>query len=141
MMFLVKPSGTDAKDIAIHFLKMKDYPLSKTNIAKNIVQAKTLLCKGYTKDEIIAVLDKAIGNNPNIYSLAYIQYCIDEMAKEIKSKAVKQEIQAEAKTEFAKRQQEVNPDSESCNRNRNKLERFGVKSRLREKFDFDMFKK
>ena len=58
-----------------------------------------------------------------------------------KCKVVKQEIQAEAKTEFAKRQQEVNPDSESCNRNRNKLERFGVKSRLREKFDFDMFKK
>lgn len=138
---MVKPNGTNAKDIAIYFLKLKGLPLNKPNITRTIVQAKALLTMGYTKDEIITVVDKAIESNPNIYSLGYLPYCIVDILKEIKTEAVKQEVQQEIKTEFAKRQEEVNPDSESCNRNRSKLDRFGFQSRFGEKFNFDMFEK
>lgn len=143
----VQPNGTDAKDIALHFVKVTTGRATPAIISKTVIQAKTLLQSGYTKDEIIKVIDYLIDvKKVQMYSLGYVGSSInsvlkeiqvkeDEECKKLKSEQIKKEVSAIQETQRS----EVTHDGESTQRNRDKLDRFGNESRFGKKFNFNMF--
>lgn len=139
------PNGTDAKDIALYFIKLTQGRATPSIIAKTIRQAKTLLSHEYTKQEIIEVIDYIILEKKyDVYSLGYINTCINDVLREIKKKKEQEELQK--KKEEVRKQlasevtcSEVKDDGKSTERNRKKARRLGVQSRFREKFNLDMF--
>lgn len=139
----VKPNGTDAKDVALHFLKITGVERATPAIvAKTIVQAKSILKSGYSKEEIVSVIDHIVEKGVRMYSLGYVSHAIHDALEEIKELRIKEEATRIAKRlqeEQIKSRSEVTSDGESSERNRNKAQRFGVKPWKRAKFDFDMF--
>lgn len=143
----VKPNGTDAKDIALYFIKVTTERATPAIIAKTVSQAKALLQIGYTKKQILDVIDRIVEKGITMYSLGYVSACINDVLRELKeleSIEVKKLQSATIKKEIESHQElqrsEVNDDGESTKRNRDKLDRFGNESRVGKKFDFDMFK-
>ena len=145
----VKANGTDAKDIATHFISATTGRATPAIMSKTINQAKILLQSNYTKEEIIDVIDYIIDvKKVHMYSLGYVSTCVNNMLSEInaiknKEKAKQQEQELKQKMVELKeelKQSEVIENSKSTERNRDKLNRFGTESRVGEKFNFDMFK-
>lgn len=139
----VKPNGTDAKEIALHFFDMTTGKATPAIMGKTINQVKSILRSGYTKEEIIKTIDYIVDvKGVNMYSFGYVNASINSILMEIKEKE-KAEKEREQRKEIEKQvtasAKEVKADDESKERNRNKLRRFGVQSRFGEKFDFDMF--
>ena len=139
----VKPNGTDAKDIALHFISLTSGRATPHIIAKTITQAKSLLKSGYTKGEVIKVINHLVlVKKVEIYSLGYVNASINSIIDEIKARETLDhvaKVKQELTTESIKQQSEVATDGESTERNRAKSERFGIQSRFGKKFDFDMF--
>lgn len=139
------PNGTDAKDIALYFIKLTQGRATPSIIAKTVKQAKTLLSNEYTKQEIIEVINYIILEKKyDVYSLGYINTCINDVLREIKKKKQQEELQR--KKEEVRKQltsevmcSEVKEDGKSTERNREKARRLGIQSRFREKFNLDMF--
>lgn len=144
----VKPNATDAKDIALYFLKETGVErMTSQIVAKTVIQAKSLLSAGYKKDEIIMVIDKIISKGVHMYSLGYVSSAINDVLREIKDeqkeekdKQIKQNLRQQIDKEMQNRRTEVDEDDERAERNRQKAGKLGVQSRKREKFNFDMFK-
>lgn len=142
----IKANGTDAKDVAIHFVKVTVGRATPAIIGKTVIQAKTLLESGYTKNEIIDVIDFLIDKKGiKMYSLGYVSTSINSVLKELqeeKDKIKLQELKQEVKEQAEKlHKSEVVDDGESTQRNRDKLNRFGNESRVGKKFNFDMFER
>lgn len=139
------PNGTEAKDIALYFIKLTQGRATPSIIAKTIRQAKSLLAHEYTKEEIIKVIDYIVLEKKyEVYSLGYINTCINDVLREIKKKEEKEELEkkkAEIRNQLTSEQvhSEVKDDGKSTERNREKARRIGVQSRFREKFNLDMF--
>lgn len=136
----LQPNGTDAKDIALHFINLTVERPTKAMYPKTIRQAKSLLSSGYTKEEVIKVIDYLVNTkHVNMYSLGYVSTSINEVLKEV-TELEKVEL---AKKELALRAEqmrnEVNHDSDSTERNREKARRISVQSRFGKKYNFDMF--
>lgn len=140
-----KVNGTDAKDVGLHFLRATGVErATPAIIAKTISQAKHILSAGYTKDEIISVIDHVVKKNPTIYSIGYISHAMNDALREINEDNVKSEAKEIAKQleeQQLKERKAVTSDGESAKRNREKASRLGVQSRLGKKFNFDMFEK
>ena len=128
----VNVSGTDAKDIALYFIDLTSGRATPSIISRTIIQAKSILSSGYTKEEIIKVIDVMVGKKgASIYSLGYISASINSVLNEIKKEDVKEQakiIKNQIK-EMSVPQIEVKADDDSGNRNRNKSERFGIAKR------------
>lgn len=139
----MKANGTDAKEVALHFLKQTGVDrCTPAIIAKTISQAKHILTSGYSKEEIISVIDHVVERGVHMYSIGYVSHAINDVLKEIEQKRLQEEAKVVAQQlEEQQRQQrsEVTTDGESTNRNKDKASRFGVQSGFRKKFDFDMF--
>lgn len=139
----VKVNGTHAKDIALHFLEATtDERLTPAVISKTIRQAKNLLSYGYAKDEIIRVIDAIIEKGIHMYSLGYVNACINDVLKELEELDLKQKGIEEKKLleqHAMEKRSEVVTHGESTERNRDKAGRFGVQSRFGKKHNFDMF--
>lgn len=136
----VKPNGTDAKDIALHFVNSTTGRATPQIMGKTINQAKSILKSGYTKTEVLDVIDYLIHTkNADLYSLGYVGASINDVLKTIR----KQRAIEEAKKQLALKQVQersvVEVESESSQRNRSKVERFGVQSGFREKYHLDLF--
>lgn len=137
----------DAKQIAFYFFDKTETRATKAIISKTIIQAKSILNAGYSLEEIIDVIDYLIDvKKVNLFSLGYISSAISNVLNEInkhKSLESKSQIAEETKKAMSllmKEQQcEVVVDNESKQRNADKISGFSFQSRLREKFDFDMF--
>lgn len=138
-----KPNGTDAKDIALHFLRETGVErVTPAIIAKTISQAKNILKAGYTKEEIISVIDHVINRGVTMYSIGYVSHAINDVLRDIEEKELKAKaklVAQQLQEEQAKSRSEVTSDGESATRNQDKARRFGVQSRVGKKFDFDMF--
>ncbi len=140
-----KPNGTDAKDIALHFIKVTTDRTTPSIIARTIIQAKSLLSSGYSKDEIIDVINYiATKKSVDMYSLGYVSASINSMLKEMEQETSKQQadkLKQQIQTSFAEVPiKEVTHDCESTERNRTKSERLGVKSRIGTQPYLDLFK-
>lgn len=142
----IHADGTSAKDIALHFINQTVGRATPAIMKKTVNQAKVLLQSGYTKEEVITVIDHIVHNTSiEMYSLGYVGVCINDVLKEIKKKDIDGTIKAqseEIKRTLAsiqeKERSEVIGDDESAKRNRSKIDRFGVKSRFGEKPFGDM---
>jgi hypothetical protein len=142
-----KPNGTDAKDIALHFIDLTMGRATPAIIAKTVNQAKVLLASDYTKEEIISVIDYIVANKSvTMYSLGYVNACINSVLREINLEQDKQKankLKQTIKTSFAKQitPKEVVVNDDSTQRNKNKCARFGVQPRVRTKPYLDLFEK
>jgi len=138
---MAKTNGTDAKDIAIHFLDLTTERYTPSIVAKTINQTKIILNSGYTKEEIIKTIDHIVNNTDvEMYSIGYVSTAINSILKQINkeelSETIKKEsIKFEEDKETAK---EVDVDVGSRERNRNKVT--SDESRKREKSYLDLFK-
>ena len=142
---MVKANGTIAKDVALYFLDMTTDRYTSSIVAKTINQAKQLLEAGYTKEEIISVIDYiTTKTSVKMYSLGYVNHCINEVLNKIneenKAKQIR-EIIEQGKLEQATTIDRGDIDNESTKRNREKVSRLNIQSRQRKKFDFDMLER
>lgn len=139
----VKANGTEAKDIALYFLDMIGSDrYTQAIVGKTIKQVKSVLQSGYTKQEIESVIDHIINKGIKMYSFGYVSASINNILEEIKAKETKVEAQSEAKLldeHLENRRKVVTNNDDTAERNKEKARRFGVQSRVREKFNFDMF--
>ena len=130
-------NATDAKDVALHFYKRKNWRPDAI-LGRTVNTAKSILSNGYSKTEIISVIDYLFDtSHVDIYSIGYVSHCINDVLDKIK----KQNLQAEAKQQqqnIPKPSVEVN--SESTERNRNKFTRANSQSNVGAKYNFDLFK-
>jgi hypothetical protein len=141
---LVKANGTHAKDIAIHFLNNTQERYTSAMVAKTIVQAKKLLEDGYTKEEIIDVINYIVDKTSvQMYSLGYVSTAINSVLRKIEEEKEAQRISdlvEQQKQEYDAIRKEVNHEQfEGNERNKRKLEGFGVKPRFGEESFIDMF--
>jgi Holliday junction resolvasome RuvABC DNA-binding subunit len=139
------PNPTHAKDIALYFLELTQDKFTSEIVARTVKQAKALLSAGYTKEEIIEVIDVVLKQNPNVYSLGYVSASINDVLRkinEVKQREIVEKQREEMRTQIAleikQSRTEVTQD-ESTTRNREKARRASVQSRFGKKFDFDMF--
>lgn len=135
----VQPNGTHAKEIALHFLQKAKQETNPNNVARTIAIAKGMLSRGFTYDEIIQVIDHLlVTRNSQIFSLLYISKAIDEVLGELRAADLAVIINEQSARAISSQRHEVKAD-DSTERNRAKAARAAIQSRLREKFDFDMF--
>ena len=137
---MTKANPTHAKDIALHFINVTETKATPAIMRKTIQQAKTLLASGYNKDEIFKVIDYIVKDKGiDMYSLGYVNTCINKILKEINEKEKEQNI----KQELEKQKENYKPpresksgvsDDESRERNKTKSERFGVQRKMQEQF-------
>lgn len=136
----VQPNGTHAKEIALHFLQLANQPVTKTNVAKTIKLAKATLEEGYTRDEVFAVMERVFASKrANIHSFGYITSCMEQMLDDMRAAEQAVHIKAASDQAISKQRNEVETNDQSTERNRNKADRTKFQSRLRKKFNFDMF--
>lgn len=116
---------TIAKDLVLHFFSLKNYTITPDVMAKSMVQMKRLLDKGYTPEQIKATMECY---KDDMYSVGYLDHVIDEY--------ITKEYMRKLKEKDLKTLTEVN----STGNNKQKAERFNSQSRVRKKYNFDLFK-
>lgn len=128
-----KQLGADAKEVVLHFLERTDQRASKAIMGRTMNQAKSLMNSDYTKDEIIDVIDYIVDHTKaTMHSFGYVNASINDMLRRVNSQKEKDKVAKQ----FRER---VGNDDGSKERNRNKAGGFGFQSRIREKYNFDMF--
>jgi len=138
-----KKHSSDAHEIACYYIELTDGRATKTIMSKTTNQAKSLLADGYTKKEIIEVIDYIVNvKHVDMYSFGYVNTTINSFLREIKKKKA-HEIALETKREIASMsdipcKEVVDYDTQ---RNKDKLGGFGIESRIREKYDLNMFER
>lgn len=145
----MKPNGTIAKDIALYFIAVTAGRATPAIMKRTVPQAKSLLSAGYTKEEIIEVIDYLVNvKQVEMYSLGYVNVCINKVLSEIKKhkkerekQERKQELKQQAIEQMKQDRNEVSINNDSTQRNRNKTDRFGTKSRKREESFSDLFER
>jgi hypothetical protein len=140
-----KANPTDAKTIAFHFLELTtDGRNTKAVIAKTINQVKNLMNVGYTKEEIIATIDYVHTKGTKVFSFGYYSTAIADVLTEINKRTLSSDVEKvkEELVEMEKKaMEEVNTANESTERNRQRLSKFGLQSREREKHYLDLFER
>lgn len=137
--------SSDAKEIAVYFVNTTNVKASKSLMSKTIVQAKSLLSDGFTKEEIIKTIDYVINVMKIVpYSFGYINVVISDVLPKINKLEAQQsaKIAQEEMMEFIEASRnEVRGNDESTNRNKSKLNGFGVQPRFGEELNFDLFER
>lgn len=133
----------EAREIALHFVSKMKLESAKVDweISRVTARARQLLTK-YRKHEIIDVINYSFQRNSSIYSFGYIANYMEEVLAVLeseKSKDVAKAVVAKEIAELASTREEVSFDEQSAERNRAKASRFGVQSRIGEKYPFDLF--
>lgn len=135
--------ASDAKDIAVHFVNSTDMKASKALMSRTIVQAKSLLSDGFTKDEIIKTIDYVKNiKKVNLRSFGYINVVISDFLPSVlkyEAQQSSQETQQKIMDFIEASRNEVRGVDESTNRNKNKLNGFGIQPKFGEELDFDIF--
>lgn len=137
--------SSDAKEIAVYFVNTTNVKASKSLMSKTIVQAKSLLSDGFTKEEIIKTIDYVINVMKIVpYSFGYVNVVISDVLPKINKLEAQQsaKIAQEEMMEFIEASRnEVRGNDESTNRNKSKLNGFGVQPRFGEELNFDLFER
>lgn len=135
--------SSDAKDIATYFVNSTDMKASKSLMSRTIVQAKSLLSDGFTKDEIIKTIDYVIKvKKVDLRSFGYINVVISDMLKDVikyEASLSAQNAQQDVMAFIEASRNEVRGSDESTNRNKSKINGFGVQYKFGEGLDFDIF--
>lgn len=137
--------SSDANKVAKYFIDKTAGRATPAIMKKTHIQAKTLLQNGYSKEEIIKVIDFLIDEKKiNIYSLGYVNTCINDVLNKIKKEELQEKILQNkaiiASKEKEYKQNEVVNDIESSKRNKAKSLRLGIQSRFGKEPFGDLFK-
>ncbi len=139
--------SNDSNKVAKYFVDKTTTRATPAIMKKTTMQAKSILQNGYSKAEIISVIDYLINKNVEMYSLGYVSTCINDVLRKLNQEKKqetalqnKQLIASEAK-KYEKERTEVISNSESTNRNKSKADRFGVQSRFGEESFSDMLER
>jgi hypothetical protein len=137
--------SSDAKDIATYFVNSTNMKASKALMSRTIVQAKSLLSDGFTKDEIIKTIDYVINvKKVDLHSFGYINVVISDMLPQVlkyETRLSVQDANEKVSAFIEASRNEVRGNDESTNRNKSKINGFGLQPRFREELDFDMFER
>lgn len=143
-----KANPTDAKTIALHFIKLTQPKVEPSRVARTIKQVKTLQEEGFTTEQIYYTIDKVLSKKANVFSFGYISASIVDVLRELEEeneKALTKKQADEARSliasSYEETQSEVLAEDDSTKRNREKASRNSVQSRLRTKSYFDMFER
>lgn len=130
---------SNPRDVAIYFLNLSNQEKSRTNIIRAVKSASTLL-ENYTSNQVKDVIEFLIDvKKIDLYSLAYLNNHMDKYLEEIENVRLKETYAEHIKNIQTQPTQEVSINEQSVERNNGKLHRFGIQSRVREKFNFDLF--
>jgi hypothetical protein len=130
---------SNPRDVAIYFLNLSNQEKSRTNIIRAVKSAGTLL-ESYSSSQVKDVIEYLIDvKKIDLYSLAYLNNHMDKYLEEIENIRLKETYAEHIKNIQTQPTQEVSVDEQSVERNNGKLHRFGIQSRVREKFNFDLF--
>lgn len=147
-MSRVVPDPTAAKTIALHFLKLTTDRITPVIVARTVVQVKEVLAEGYSKQEIMKVIDYILAKRAGVYSFNYISASINDALREMEQEEARIRYEAEAKiakaemtATLAEDRKKVSGVDDATERNRSKARGFGVQSRERKKPYFDMFER
>lgn len=143
----VHANGTHAKEIALYYLKLTQLRATPHIMGKTINQVKNLLQAGYTKEEIIDVMEYVIlERKVEVYSFGYFSSCINDVLRDLKvmkeryeEEKKKKELDEQLASVQNTQRSEVSVDDQSAERNREKARRFNLQSRKRTQSYFDMF--
>lgn len=139
---------TEAKEIALEWLKLKGDRPTPQIMSRLIKQIKGIMECGFNKEEILYTMNHVLTVKPDVYSFGYIEACINDVlrqrnaekqAKQAKEEVAKQ-IEAEPIT-VINSESEVTSSDETTERNRRKAERLSAKSRERTKHHFNLFER
>lgn len=139
---------TDAKEVALEWLKLKGDKPTPPVMSRLIYQIKGLMENGFEKDDIMYTIKHVLQVKPDVYSFGYIEASINDVLRQ--RDALKQAQQA--KEQVAKQieavpivaidgESEVESSDETTERNRRKAERINAKSRERTKHYFHLFER
>ncbi len=134
---MTKSNSRSSNRIALHFISKTNGSNDRSNIKRVHSQALNLLEKKYEEDDIMDVIDYIVDvKGVEMYSFGYVSASIHNILPEVKKIRAK-EIVKNMKRETSR--EEVTETNESKERNRSKQERFGVQSRIREKYSKHLF--
>ena len=98
--------SSDANKMAKYFIDKTAGRATPAIMKKTHAQAKTLLQSGYSKEEITKVIDFLIDEKKiNIYSLGYVNTCINNVLNTIKKKELQEKV-LQNKTIIASKEKE-----------------------------------
>lgn len=127
---------TDAKEIVLHFYKLKGWR-PDANMGRSINTVTALLKKGFTKEEITSVIDYVMTQGKvDVHSIGYFNHCINTVLAKIKQEQLAEQAR-KIKAEARVTPKEV--DNGSTNRNKEKLARDNSKPNIGKKYNFDLF--
>lgn len=137
-------NGTEAKDVALHFLKAIGVERFTSSImGRTIKQSKEILQAGYSVKEVTMVIDRLVAKGVDMYSIGYVSASINDVLAEIKEfeeVEKRQAFQKKQEQELAKDREAVKIDEQSKERNARKARKSSVQSRLREESYLNMLK-
>lgn len=135
---MVDKLGRDAKEVALYFHNKIGGKATPAMYARTIKQAKSILNAGYTEQEMISCIDYIIDiKKIDMYSIGYLSYAIEPTLKELE-KVVDKKIVDEIKYKMDNMNREVSTTNDSTERNKQKAQNIGTKSRFGEKFAVDL---
>jgi len=143
----IKANPTQARDVALYFLDLTSDRITPQIVARTVKQVKDVMENGYTKEELIKVIDYILDRKSGIYSFGYISASINDVLRKIYEEEDKQvrllqsvALHSQLTSTIESQREEVGVIDESTDRNRDKARGIGVQSRFGKKFDFDMLK-
>jgi hypothetical protein len=138
---MIPVSGTDAKAVALNYIKLIGLEVTPQLMARTIKQAKTLLAQGYSPEEIIRVTDYlVIHKGVRMHSFGYVASAIDDTLAEFKRSEQAKSEQTKLAELLQSSRSEVQDFGSSRERNERKASRFGigVQSRFGTQLNLDM---
>lgn len=130
---------TEAKEIALEFLKLIGQDPSRGVMARTIKAIKGLMENNYSSDDIRYVMNHCVEYVPNLFSFMYIVRVIDDVLAKRDAKPYQKEVTIITPVKVGA-ESEVKGADEATERNRNKTSRFGIQSGFRKKSYLDMLK-
>lgn len=145
-MSKLKSVKADALEVAQHFVKVTEERATPAIMAKTVSQAKVILSSGYSKEEVIRVIDYCVNvKKVKMYSIGYVSVSINSVLSQLNKEDIQQratQIRKEQETSFAEVEtKEVIPNDESKKRNQDRSSRLGVQPRIGTEPYLDLFKK
>jgi hypothetical protein len=138
----ITPNGTQAKEIVLHFIaKTSGENANRGDIARWTTMAKDLLLT-YSNRDIISVINHCVDvKKLSLYSFGFITRAIGDVMMEmeaIKAKEAAKQYVKDVASSMNVPREEVRRDEDAAERNRRKASGFGIQSRLRAQYSFDM---
>lgn len=123
---------TEAKEIALEFLKLIGQSPTNSNMSRTIKQIKILMDAKYSAEDIRYVMADCIARVPSIYSFGYIARAMEDVLANRESEPDEYPTHVvDIVTHQVTSESEVEKEDDTTARNREKAKRLGRQKRSR----------